>query len=59
MGIAPTQDQGLIQSTPVVADNYPAPGATVNYLPFIQDGLVALALIAGVLAFLLRKKTRP
>jgi hypothetical protein len=59
LGIAPTQDQGLVQSTPAVPDNYnyQAPSAPFNYLPFIQGGLVALAVIAGVLAFLLRKRT--
>jgi hypothetical protein len=59
LGIAPTQDQGLIQSTPPTPDTTShAPSAPFNYLPFIQGGLVALAVIAGVLAFWLRKKTR-
>lgn len=56
-GIAPTQAQGLIQSTPPVTKNYQAPGVPDNFLPFIQAGLIILAVTAGFLAFLLRKKT--
>jgi len=56
-GIAPTQDQGLIQSAPPVTQNYQAPGASANLLPVIQAGLIILAVTAGILAFLLRKKT--
>ncbi|MGD0005209.1 MAG: hypothetical protein ABSE06_13375 [Anaerolineaceae bacterium] len=56
-GIAPTQEQGLIQSTPPATENYQAPGAPANLLPFIQAGLIILAVTAGLLAFLLRKKT--
>ncbi len=56
-GIAPTQEQGLIQSAPPSTENYQAPGASANLLPFIQAGLIILAVTAGILAFLLRKKT--
>ena len=57
LGIAPTQEQGMVQTTPSVTDNYQVPVAPFNILPFLQVGLVALAVIAGILAFLLRKKT--
>jgi hypothetical protein len=58
LGIAPTQEQGLLQTTPPSADNYRTPSAPFNFLPFVQGGLVVLAVIAGILAILLRKKTR-
>jgi hypothetical protein len=57
LGIAPTQEQGQVQPSAPEAYAYQAPIAPVNYLPFIQVGLIALAVIAGILAFLLRKKT--
>jgi len=57
LGIAPTQEQGLIQSPPPVVENYQVPAAPVNVLPFIQVGLIVLAVTAGILAFSLRKKT--
>ena len=56
LGIAPTQEQGLIQSTPPIVENYPASATPVSILPFIQAGLVFLAVSAGALAFFLRKK---
>jgi hypothetical protein len=58
LGIAPTQEQGLLQTTPPSADNYQAPSTPFNFLPFVQIGLVALAVVAGIWAFLLRKKSR-
>jgi hypothetical protein len=57
LGIAPTQEQGLIQSNPPVLDTYRAPSPPLDLIPFVQVGLVVLAVFAGVLAFLLRKKT--
>jgi hypothetical protein len=58
-GIAPTQEQGGIQSTAPAANNYQAPATAqpVNLLPFIQAALIVLTLTAGILAFLLRKKS--
>jgi len=58
LGIAPTQEQGMVQTTPPAEDNYRAPSTSFNFLPFVQIGLAALAVIAGILAVLLRKKTR-
>jgi len=57
LGIAPTEEQGMVQSTQPVLDNYQPPSPPFDFLPFVQVGLVALAVIAGILAFLLRKKT--
>ena len=56
-GIAPTQEQGKIQSTAPVTNNYQAPAQPVNLLPFIQVGLIVLTVTAAILAFLLRKKS--
>jgi len=56
-GIAPTQEQGLIQASPVATDNYRAPSRPLNFLPFIQAALIILAMTAGILAFVMRKKT--
>ena len=57
LGIAPTQERGLIQYTPPVIENIQAPNTPVIFLPFIQAGLIILALTAGILALLLSKKT--
>jgi hypothetical protein len=57
LGIAPTEEQGSILSTPPVLDHYQSLSAPVNFLPIIQVGLIVLAVIAGILAFLMRKRT--
>ncbi len=58
LGIAPTQEQGLVQGTPPPAEARQAPAAApANNFPFFQIGLAILTVTAGVLAFVLRKKT--